>query len=353
MREIMAAIGVRSLDEIIGRVDLLEHVRDLPNPRAGDLDLGPLLASPDPTFSRPHKQAQERNNPPTGDAFIEQLVAEAAPAWESGSRLVLSYTINNSNRTIGARLAYEVSKRFGGDGLLDDALELRLRGSAGQSFGAFLTRGIRLVLEGEANDYVGKGMGGGRIVMFPPADASFAAHENIIMGNTVLYGATGGKLFAAGRAGERFAVRNSGAEAVIEGAGDHCCEYMTGGVVVVLGPVGRNFAAGMSAGTAYVLDEVGDFPGRVNPELVELERIVDHDHIVRPESEAQLRRLVEEHVAATGSAHGRAVLDRWTECLPRFWQVVPDPPVVQTHTPAMESADTGTNAPDAVPAARP
>jgi len=352
VREILASLGIRSLDHVIGRVDMLEQVRDLPNPRAGELDLAAVLAPPDPTFSRPYKRSQNRNDPPTRDAFLDQLTVEAAPAWETGSRVVLSHAISNSNRTIGARLAYEVSRRFGADGLLDDALEIRMRGSAGQSFGAFLTRGIRLVLEGEANDYVGKGMGGGEIVIFPPKDATFVAHENIIMGNTVLYGATGGKLFAAGRAGERFAVRNSGATAVIEGAGDHCCEYMTGGVVVVLGPVGRNFAAGMSAGTAYVLDETGDFPGRVNPELVELERLIEHDRIARPENEAELRSLVEEHVAATGSARGRAVLDSWQEYLPRFWQVVPDPPVVQTHTPAMESADTGTTPPDSVASPR-
>jgi glutamate synthase domain-containing protein 3 len=253
--------------------------------------------------------------------------------------------IDNSNRAVGARLAYEVSRRYGGDGLLDGTLDLRLQGSAGQSFGAFLTRGIRLALEGEANDYVGKGMGGGEIVIRPPERAAFVARDNIIMGNTVLYGATGGKLFAAGRAGERFAVRNSGATAVIEGAGDHCCEYMTGGTVVVLGPVGRNFAAGMSAGTAFVLDETGDFPGKVNPELVDLERMSDGDKVLRPDDESRLRQLIEAHVAATGSVHGREVLDRWTEFLPKFWQVIPDPPTVQTQTPAMESADTGTEAP--------
>src|SRR5205823_1271311 len=213
------------------------------------------------------------------------------------------YPIDNSNRTVGARLAYEISHRYGLEGLPDDTLELQLRGSAGQSFGAFLTRGMRLVLEGEANDYVGKGMSGGEIVILPPPNASFAAQDNIIMDNTVLYGATGGKLFAAGRVGERFAVRNSGATAVIEGAGHHCCEYMTGGVVVVLGPVGRNFAAGMSAGTAYVLDDSGDFPGRVNPELVELERLVEHDRVMRVEDEQLLRSLIAEHLAATGSLH--------------------------------------------------
>jgi len=350
VREILASLGVKSLDEIIGRVDLLEQSCESKNDRARDLQLGALLALPDPTMQRPYRQSQDRNDPPVKDPFHERLVADATPAVETGTRTTLSYAVDNSRRTIGARLAYEVSRRYGGEGLPDGTVEVRLKGSAGQSFGAFLTRGLRLVLEGEANDYVGKGMGGGEIILKPAAEASFAAHENIIIGNTVLYGATGGHLFAAGRAGERFAVRNSGAVAVIEGAGDHCCEYMTGGKVVVLGPVGRNFAAGMSAGTAYVLDEAGDFPGKVNPELVELERLWEHDRVLNPDDELDLRALIERHVAATGSARGREILAEWNEFLPRFWKVVPDPPDVQTHTPAMVGADTGTDAPNSAAA---
>ncbi|MBM2812474.1 MAG: gltB, partial [Chloroflexi bacterium] len=344
VREIMASLGVRSIDEIVGRVDMLEQTSD-PGVRGVQLDLSAILTPPDPEFSRPHKRAQDRNDPPTKDPFVDYLLKESAPAWETGRRHVVSHTINNSNRTVGTRLSYEVSKRYGGDGLSDDTLEVRLQGSAGQSFGAFITRGIRLVLEGEANDYVGKGLCGGEIVMLPPATAAFTPSENIIMGNTVLYGATAGRMFAAGRAGERFAVRNSGAEAVIEGAGDHCCEYMTGGAVVVLGSVGRNFAAGMSAGTAYVLDETGDFPGRVNTELVGLERIAADGNVLRPDDESRLKGLIETHVAVTGSARGREILDRWAEMLPQFWQVVPDPPTVQTHSSAMASGDSGTDAP--------
>jgi glutamate synthase (ferredoxin) len=337
IRELLAGLGCRSIDEIIGRVDMLEQVCENPKGRGAQLKLDALLTPPDPTFTMLYKQAQDRNDPPTKDELPERLVEDAASALEKGKRVSLSYKINNSNRTIGARVAHEISKRHGGDGLSDGTLELRFEGSAGQSFGAFLTRGMRMVLEGEANDYVGKGMGGGEIVIVPSANAKFVASENIIMGNTVLYGATGGQLFAAGRAGERFAVRNSGATAVIEGAGDHCCEYMTGGVVVVLGPVGRNFAAGMSAGTAYVLDEIGTFPDRVNPELVDIVRL-------QPEDERTLRGLIEEHVAVTNSQRGREVLDRWGEFLPQFWRVVPDPPTVQTQTPAMVGADTGTTA---------
>ena len=339
VREILASLGARSIKEIVGRVDLLEQVCESTNARAREVKVDALLALPDPTFTRAYRHVDDRNDPPTRDSFLDQLTADAAAAWDSGTRLSLAYPIYNRNRSVGARLAYEISRRYGGDGLPDGTLEVRLRGSAGQSFGAFLTRGIRLVLEGEANDYVGKGMCGGEIAMMPPAAASFVAHENIIMGNTVLYGATGGNLFAAGRAGERFAVRNSGATAVVEGTGDHCCEYMTGGMVVVLGPVGRNFAAGMSAGTAYVLDETGDFPSRVNSELVDLERIWEHDRVARPDDEEALRALIEEHVAVTGSVRGRDILDNWDEYLPRFWTVIPDPPAVQVLTPAMESAD--------------
>jgi glutamate synthase (ferredoxin) len=333
VREILASLGVRSLDEVVGRVDMLEQIDDLPRARETVLDLSALLTPPDSTFARPYKQQQDRNDPPVKDPFPEQIVVDTEPAWHHRQPVSLSYPINNSNRTIGARLSYQISKKHGGEGLADGTAELHFEGSAGQSFGAFLTKGVRLVLEGEANDYVGKGMGGGEIVLVPPKTATYAAHENIILGNTVLYGATGGKLFAAGRAGERFAVRNSGATAVIEGAGDHCCEYMTGGMVVALGPVGRNFAAGMSAGTAFVLDEGGDFPSKVNPELVEIIRVTDKA------DETQLCQLVKDHAAATNSVLARKILDQWAEYLPKFWRVVPDPPTVQTHTPQMESAD--------------
>ena len=333
VREILASLGVRSLGDIVGRVDMLEQVDDLPRARETKLDLSALLTLPDDTFGRPYTQQQDRNDPPTKDPFPERIVADTEAAWRDRQPVSVSYPINNTNRSIGARLSYQISKKHGGEGLPAGTADLRFEGSAGQSFGAFLTKGVRLVLEGEANDYVGKGLCGGEIVLVPPQAATYTAHENIIMGNTVLYGATGGKLFAAGRAGERFAVRNSGATAVIEGAGDHCCEYMTGGIVVALGPVGRNFAAGMSAGTAFVLDESGDFPSKVNPELVEIIRVTDQA------DETLLCELVKEHVAATHSVWARRILDQWDEYLPKFWRVVPDPPTVQTHTPQMESAD--------------
>ncbi|NDE74786.1 MAG: hypothetical protein EB039_01790 [Proteobacteria bacterium] len=204
-------------------------------------------------------------------------------------------------------------------------LTIRATGSAGQSFGAFLTPGVTLTLEGESNDYVGKGMHGGRIVVTPPANAAFAGHRNSLIGNTVLYGATGGQLFVSGRAGERFAVRNSGAHAVVEGAGDHCCEYMTGGVVVVLGETGRNFAAGMSAGLAYVLDETSQFPSKVNRDMVGVERLEKGS-----EAEASVRKLIALHAEATGSARASNIIAQWDHFGPLFWAVVPHTPQIDT-----------------------
>jgi glutamate synthase domain-containing protein 3 len=252
----------------------------------------------------------------------------------------IRYAIRNDQRTVGTRLSGEVARRHGGDGLEPGTITVNLEGTAGQSFGAFAMRGLRLLLSGEANDYVGKGLCGAEIVVRPPSGAPFESHRNVIVGNTVLYGATSGRLHAAGRAGERFAVRNSGAEAVVEGAGDHCCEYMTGGVVAVLGPTGRNFGAGMSAGVAYVLDEAGDFPRKVNTELVHLERLGDGD------DRAQLLGLLRDHLAATDSARARAILDAFDRYAPKFWKVLPYPPVVQAHTPAHQAADIGTVTPN-------
>ena len=217
------------------------------------------------------------------------------------------------------------------DGLPDETIRLTFHGTAGQSFGAFVTRGLRLDLIGEANDYVGKGLGGGVITIRPPDTAAFAPEDNVIMGNTVLYGATSGRLFAAGRAGERFGVRNSGAQTVVEGVGDHGCEYMTGGTVVVLGPTGKNFAAGMSAGTAYIYDRSDVFLRRYNPELVSLARVA------APEAAEELRGLIADHVEATGSALGSRILDAWTSEVGNFWQVTPNPPVVDTE--ALPKAD--------------
>jgi glutamate synthase (ferredoxin) len=318
VRELLAEMGFRTLDEVVGRTDLLEQVKDTASPRANSLDLSRLIAPADPTFERPVRALVERNNRDE-KPLDDEILPEIADALDHRKPVVRAYKIRNSNRTVGTKVAGEIAFRYGSEGLPDDTVELHFAGTAGQSFGAFTARGMRLVLHGEANDYVGKGMSGGAIVVRPPEAARFAWHENAIIGNTVLYGATGGALFAAGRAGERFCVRNSGALAVAEGAGDHCCEYMTAGITVVLGEVGRNFGAGMSNGLAYVLDEGAVFPQRYNPELVGIERIENDD-----DAEV-LRTIVQRHAEETGSPRARDILAGWERYLPMFWKVVPKP----------------------------
>ncbi|HVN52017.1 MAG TPA: glutamate synthase subunit alpha, partial [Acidimicrobiales bacterium] len=249
-------------------------------------------------------------------ALDRRLIEQAAPALERGERVRISTPIANVNRTVGTMLGSELTRRHGGQGLPDDTIVIDLQGSAGQSFGAFLPRGITLRLEGDANDYTGKGLSGGRIVLRPPADSPFVAEDNIIAGNGVLYGATSGEMFVRGVVGERFCVRNSGAVAVVEGVGDHGCEYMTGGRVVVLGGTGRNFGAGMSGGIAYVLDHDGWFLSRVNLEMVDVEQPDEDDA-------TWLRDRVERHLAETDSAVARRLLDSWDELLPTFAKVMP------------------------------
>jgi glutamate synthase (NADPH/NADH) large chain/glutamate synthase (ferredoxin) len=245
------------------------------------------------------------------------MVTDVRIPLEQGRSVVREYAIRNVHRTIGARAAGEVALRQGNKGLQGAIAEFRFVGSAGQSFGAFLTSGLRLILDGDANDYVGKGMGGGEIVIRPPRGSRFPSEENVIIGNAVLYGATAGQLFAAGRAGERFCVRNSGATAVVEGTGDHACEYMTGGVAVILGHTGRNFGAGMTNGVAYVYDPANRFEHRYNTELVKIERIIE------PEDSHFLRQLVIAHAERTGSAHAWDILENWSLSLLHFWKVVP------------------------------
>jgi len=248
----------------------------------------------------------------------QEILGELEPYLDCGLPFSGNYGISNHHLTVGARVAGAIAERHGDIGLPPGSVRLRFAGTAGQSFGAFLCRGMHLELEGEANDYVGKGLSGGEITIRPFRKAGYAdqSHQHLIMGNTVLYGATGGKLFAAGQAGDRFAVRNSGAVAVIEGAGNHCCEYMTGGIVVVLGRAGRNFGAGMSNGVAYVMDENRTFASRVNHDLVEL---TDLD----PDDIELLRRLIREHEEKTVSARARNILVRWDEFLPHFRKVTP------------------------------
>ncbi|MEX0800512.1 MAG: glutamate synthase large subunit [Dehalococcoidia bacterium] len=316
VRQYLAYLGYRSLGDLIGRVDLLSP-KGLPKGHRGrSLILEAILADVDPAGLMDRHCTQFRNDRPHPCAD-DRLLPEVEPAIESRTPVRVSTDIRNSDLTAGGRIAGMIAHRYRKDPLPEGTIEINYRGSAGQSFGAWCTTGMRLTLEGEANDYVGKGMCGGEIVVRPPEGAPFAAHENVIIGNTVLYGATGGRMFVAGRAGERFAVRNSGAVAVIEGAGDHCCEYMTQGVVVVLGATGRNFGAGMSHGFAYVLDEDGSFPRKYNPELVTIDKVSSKDDL------RELKGLIEEHVEKTGSARGREILDGWSHYLPLFWKVSP------------------------------
>ncbi|MFN8522682.1 MAG: glutamate synthase large subunit [Chloroflexota bacterium] len=317
VREILASLGFRELNEVVGRPELLVE-RAIPDgERAGLLDMSAILAPADRTGTKPRLHVVERNARPNDTALDPQIIRDAQEAIEHGTRVVLNYTVQNAHRSIGTRLSGEIARRYGSKGLAPGTVEVRLRGSAGQSFGAWAGPGMRLVLEGEANDYVGKGLCGAEIVVTPPASARFQPEDNVIVGNTVLYGATSGRLFASGRGGERFAVRNSGATAVVEGVGDHGCEYMTGGTVVVLGPTGRNFAAGMTNGAAFVLDEERLLPKRYNSELVRLERAMSSDDLER------LYSLIADHFQATGSPKARRILDTWDYYRGQFWKVAP------------------------------
>ena len=318
-REIMAGLGVRTMAELIGRTELLEI---LPGETAKQrkLDLRPLLANSTLVSDAPQCCVDPHNAPFDRGLLAEQMLADMQEAIAAKSGGEYSYGVKNHHRSIGARISGEIAKRWGNYGMSDAPIVVSLTGSVGQSFGVWNSGGLHLRLEGEANDYVGKGMAGGRIVMKPPARAGFVARETVIMGNTCLYGATGGELYAAGTAGERFAVRNSGALAVLEGAGDHCCEYMTGGVVCVLGRTGVNFGAGFTGGFAYVLDMERDFVDRYNHDLIDI-------HRVSPEGMGthvqHLRGLIEEHVAQTGSVWGTQLLNDFRSFIGRFWMVKP------------------------------
>jgi glutamate synthase (NADPH) large chain len=312
VREHLAVLGFRTLDEAIGHVELLDVAPAVNHWKARGLDLLPVLCAPDVPGDAPLRRVRGQDHG-LDKALDNQLIAAAAPALEDGSPVRVELPVRNEHRSLGAMLGGEVTLRFGGKGLPDDTIDVRLHGTAGQSFGAFVPNGVTLRLYGDANDYVGKGLSGGRLVIRPDESAPFAAEDQIIAGNTLLYGATGGEVYLRGRVGERFAVRNSGAVAVVEGVGDHGCEYMTGGTVVVLGPTGRNFAAGMSGGLAFVwrLDLA-----RVNRELVDLEPVGADDGRL-------LRDLVERHLAETGSPVAARLLDDWATALAEFTAVVP------------------------------
>jgi glutamate synthase domain-containing protein 2/glutamate synthase domain-containing protein 3 len=316
VRELMASLGFRTLDEMIGRVECLDVDRAALRGQMAGLDLSPLLHPPDlPAAAARH--ATRAQGPLLTGVLDHTIIAAARAAIEEQTPVELTYPIRNTDRTVGTLLGYEITRRYGGAGLPDDTIRVGLTGSAGQSFGAFVPRGVTLALEGEANDYLGKGLSGGRLIVRPPSAAPFAADENVIIGNVSLYGATSGDAFVSGVAGERFAVRNSGAQAVVEGVGDHGCEYMTGGRVVVLGRTGRNFAAGMSGGLAYVLDVDGSFAVRCNLDMVDLESLDDE------EEGGRVHELIVRHVLLTGSAVGARVLRDWPAAQRQFVAIVP------------------------------
>lgn len=319
VREWLAALGVASLQELIGRVDLLELLPGVTE-RQQKLDLTPLLHTDALLASKPQYCQVDRNVPFDKGELAERMVVDMLPSIEAKSGGCFDYSVSNCDRSIGARLSGEIARRHGNQGMATKPIELRLSGVAGQSLGAWNAGGLDIYLEGDANDYVGKGMAGGKIVLIPPNRSQFASRNTPIMGNTCLYGATGGELYGAGRAGERFAVRNSGAKAVVEGAGDHCCEYMTGGVVTILGPVGYNFGAGMTGGFAYVLDLEGKFYDRVNMELVELRRVTTE---AMENYRHHLRETIEGFVQATGSKWGEELLEDYADYVPKFWLVKP------------------------------
>ncbi len=318
-REWMAKLGVRTLGELIGRVDLLEAIEGLTE-KQQNLDLSPIIHTDDFLASKPQSCQVARNEPFDKGLLAERIVEAVLPAIEEKTGGEYSFDITNCDRSIGARISGEIAKRHGNQGMADHPIVLNLRGIAGQSLGVWNAGGLHIYLDGDANDYVGKGMAGGKIVIRPPAGSNFSSNTTSIMGNTCLYGATGGKLFASGLAGERCAVRNSGAHVVVEGAGDHCCEYMTGGVVTVLGKTGVNFGAGMTGGFAYVLDEDNTFVDKYNHELVEIERVNTekleaHRH--------HLRSIIEEYVAETTSDWGQNLLNRFDDYVGKFWLVKP------------------------------
>jgi glutamate synthase (NADPH/NADH) large chain len=319
VRVLLAELGVRRLEDIIGRVDLLEILPGETR-RQNQLDLSPILSNNGLAPDKPQFCTELRNDPFDRGELAEDMLSRMLPAIESRSGGHYEFEVKNFHRTIGARISGEIARRYGDEGMGDAALDVVLSGTAGQSFGAWNVTGLNLHLTGDANDYVGKGMNGGRLVIRPPERANYVARDTVIIGNTCLYGATGGYLYAAGQAGERFAVRNSGATAVVEGAGDHCCEYMTDGVVVVLGRCGVNFGAGLTGGFAYVLDLDRDFVDRYNHELIDIHRITPESMEVHLH---HLRALIMDHVTHTGSVWGQAILDDYRTFLPKFWVVKP------------------------------
>ncbi len=316
VREYMAELGFRTFDEMVGHVERLEVNDAIDHFKTKGLDFSKVLMAPD-TSGGESLYCTSSQDHDFSLSLDQGMIEKAKDAIENRKPVVIEQPIKNCNRTVGATLSYEVTSRYGAEGLADDTIHVNLKGSAGQSFGAFLTKGITFELEGESNDYLGKGLSGGRIILYPHAGSTFSGYRNIITGNVNLFGATGGEVFINGKAGERFAVRNSGAIAVVEGVGDHGCEYMTGGRVIILGKTGVNFAAGMSGGVAYVYDETQLFDTRCNLEMVDIEPVVDAEDI------EFLKTMIGRHIEYTDSKQGKLLLESWEESLPNFVKVMP------------------------------
>ncbi|MFL5250159.1 MAG: glutamate synthase-related protein, partial [Myxococcales bacterium] len=316
-REHMAELGFRTFDEMVGRSERVEMRRAIDHWKARGLDFSKILFKPTVPkhYGRTRQIPQDHGLETTLDATT--LLPLAKPALEERKPVRATLAIRNTNRVVGTMTGSEVTRRFGPAGLPDDTIHFHFKGSAGQSFGAFIPRGMTLVLEGDSNDYIGKGLSGGRVVVFPPAESQFVPEDNVIVGNVAFYGATAGEAFIRGIAGERFCVRNSGVDAVVEGVGDHACEYMTGGRVVVLGRTGRNFAAGMSGGMAYVLDGDGKFASRCNKSMVSVGPTPEEELFV-------VRRMIERHAELTGSALARKILEGFAQLAAKFVRVMPN-----------------------------
>jgi len=317
VRELMAQLGFRTINEMVGRTDRLEPRKAVEHWKAKGLDFSRILYQPEagPEVGRYCMMPQDHGLDKALDNTV--LLDLCKPALENKQPVSATIPIYNVNRVVGTILGSEVTRRYGAEGLPDDTIRIHFKGSAGQSFGAFMPKGLTWTLEGDANDYLGKGLSGGRIILFPPQGSTFTSEDNIITGNVALYGATGGEAYIRGMAGERFGVRNSGVNAVVESVGDHGCEYMTGGTVVVLGQTGRNFAAGMSGGVAYVIDEAGDFSSRCNKQMVGLENLEDKQEI------DEVRQLIQRHADYTKSPRALHILASWAQYLPKFVKVMP------------------------------
>jgi glutamate synthase (ferredoxin) len=317
LREIMAGLGFRTLDEMVGRTDKLIPWKAIEHWKASGIDLTPILHQPQvgPEVGRYRQQDQDHGLEKSLD--ITRLLDLCKPAIERGEKVKAELPIINVNRVVGTITGSEITKKHGVNGLPEDTVQLKFNGSAGQSFGAFVPRGMTLELEGDANDYFGKGLSGGKLIVYPPKAATFKAEDNMIVGNVAFYGATSGEAFLRGMAGERFCVRNSGVNTVVEAIGDHGCEYMTGGRVVILGPTGRNFAAGMSGGIAYILDEAGTFAKRCNMEMVGLGPLTDADEI------EEVWKLIQRHQTYTKSERASKILADWKNFVPKFVKVLP------------------------------